>query len=190
MFVIVEQAARQFPGIRVYDKLPEDKCIPFCVFPIREDLPDVAPQTRLIAYGDIGYIAFAFALGCADYMRDPWYPEELFYRCLRFCPHGRYISWKGVYRLTEPDRLESNGQTAILSSKQFAIFNMLMLKQGQLVTREEAAKLLGNVELAKGRAVDMQISSLRNILIRMQGPKGYDDIQTVHGKGYRMNLQC
>jgi DNA-binding response OmpR family regulator len=140
-----------------------------------------------IAYGEIDAMELAFLCGCADYLVNPWLPEELFLRCTRRMPRNIIDFSRGRVRIT-PFALLSETAVIALSSQEYRILKVLADHINTIVPREVLIAGLGKVVGESPRPVDVHVSKLRKklrmcFLNRASGTLG-NPIRTSRGVGY------
>lgn len=126
--------------------------------------------------------------GADDLMTKPFSLHELRARCralLRRKREARLVLRAGDL---EVDRMEHTarraGQPVMLTNKEFALLEHLMLNRGQCVSRVELLDAVWNMEPAQTtNIVDVYVNYLRRKL--KDPPPGYL-IRTVRGQGYVM----
>ena len=140
-----------------------------------------------MCYGDSSYLKSAYAAGCADFLKDPWTPEELYFRVTRSIPHRR-ITIRGEHLLVSGQTLSNeNRQSIVLSYHESVLLRALSRQQGDVLTREALAYFLGVQTDKDSRLIDMHISTLRN-KIRKLLPSGtsVNPIVSVRRIGYTL----
>lgn len=156
-----------------------------------EVLRDLQQALPLLVLGQPEYLSEALALGCSDYLRDPWSPDELLARLGRRAQrmecalYGERIALRG-------DRLEARDREVTLEPGEVRMLRALMLAAGSAVDRGFLALLAGLPPGGEGgsRALDARISRLRRKvkLLLSNALQGRAIIRAVYGIGYR--LEC
>ena len=143
----------------------------------------------VIAHGPAGLMRTAFLAGCADYMSDPWTPEELGLRVQAALDRQR-ACWEfpwGPARMIHGELLTPGGRTA-LTHHEAVILRALLRQRGRPVPREALSFLLGGaggpaLRREASRRVDVHVSSLRR-RVRAAAPEAGRFIVCVRGQGY------
>lgn len=135
---------------------------------------DAAASVR-VAFGAVEDMERAFLMGVDDYLCCPWTPGELTVRVQRLISGGRETLGQVIVL---------GNATIVVSCAQAAIWRYLSRRPGRVIARNVLADIAGlAIDDGDGsRAVDMQIARLRRSL----GIYG-SSIETVRGKGYRLN---
>ena len=146
----------------------------------------------VIAYGPATAIRAAFLEGCADFMKEPWTLEELYFRVLQSC-RGRNerFSWGNleldglVVRLHLDSPADNNPTTLRLGVRQGALLDALLALRGTVVSRDILFYAMWEQTGDGSRAVDMQIHALRELLGAVLAELGGDlFIRGIYGEGY------
>ena len=166
------------------EPLPDDEVDLFVV--AARDIGDLAQRgVPVIAHGSIAFLRGAFLAGCADYLREPWTPEELALRA-RAVLSRQGSRWEfpwGELRLAGGELHTPRGRTA-LTHHEAVILRALLRQRGRPVPRAAFACLLGGGAGGLGsRSIDVHISALRRRL-RAVVPESGRFIVCVRGQGY------
>jgi two-component system response regulator CpxR len=154
------------------------------------------PVLMLTARGDDVDRIAGLEMGADDYLAKPFNPRELLARIraiLRRSGHeAREIS-TGMpsvrYRVGDVEMdtgtrsVDRDGKPVDLTAVEFGLLEMLLLKAGRTVTREELTRVvLGRPLAPYDRSVDVHVSKLRKKL----GPhySGDERIKSIRGSGY------
>jgi DNA-binding response OmpR family regulator len=127
-----------------------------------------------------------FDLGADDLMLKPFSLHELRARCRALLRRKREARLQLRAGDLELDRLDHTarraGQPIVLTNKEFALLEHLMLNRGQCVTRVELLDSVWNLEPAQTtNIVDVYVNYLRR---KLKDPPPGQLICTVRGRGY------
>ena len=153
---------------------------------LKADRPDI-PVIMLTARDSVTDTVAALEGGAADYMSKPFRFGELLARIrLRLrsptdaAPSDEIIV--GDVRLdTRKRRAFNAGREVDLSAREFALADVLMRNQGQVLSREQLLSLVWGYDFDPGsNIVDVYVGYLRKKL-------GAELVNTVRGMGYRVD---
>lgn len=121
------------------------------------------PVLMLTAMAESQHRITGLELGADDYLAKPFEPKELILR---------------INAILKRTKTTNKPAHTNLTTAEENLFNMLLAKRGEPISRAEIAKQ-SNIE---ERAVDVQITRLRK---KLENP---NQIVTVRGKGYKINV--
>lgn len=135
----------------------------------------------VFASGPPSLLAECLIAGCADYLREPWSIDELEARLSKHAGGpGSLLEeggrWDGT-TLTGP------GGQQILSPGLSSLLSLLLANRGACVPRQALYAVLGSADI-HSRSLDMQISRLRRIFIKLELALAALALQSAPG-GYR-----
>ena len=144
------------------------------------------PVLVLTARQEVDTRVRCFDLGADDLMLKPFSLHELRARCralLRRKREARLQLRAGDLELDRLDHTASRaGQPVVLTNKEFALLEHLMLNRGQCVSRVELLDAVWNLEPAQTtNIVDVYVNYLRR---KIKDPSPGHLIRTVRGQGY------
>lgn len=144
------------------------------------------PPTWLpvVAYGSKTALGAAFLAGCADYLREPWSPEELSFRVARVARCGDFSTAWGLVRIKANIVATEVGSTEV-SVFEYRILRVLLTQLGRTVPRQALYYTIWGRNGGVSRAVDVHVSSLRRKLATIADPAYTGPvIRSSRGLGY------
>ena len=148
-------------------------------------------EPATIFYGGIEHMGRALLYGCADYLAEPWLPEELFFRCGRLGKSSTLEYPGGLIEVT-PFALISADMTVAISRQEYILLRTLMRNMNSPVSRGVLYRILGrDADTSSARLVDVHMSSLRKKLkicgLGSGRRSGWEPIRSVRGYGYGLS---
>jgi two-component system response regulator CpxR len=151
----------------------------------------LTPVLMLTAKGDDFDRIFGLELGADDYLPKPFNHRELSARIKAIVRRMEYLPSASSQQVLHIDDLtlnpstqqvSCNGQQIELTATEFLILHMLMINQGQIVSKQDLSeKVMGRKLIAFDRSIDMHLSNIRRKLLSCnEGEK----IKTIRGTGY------
>ena len=137
----------------------------------------IMKEYPVFIYGPGQFIGEAMSLGAADYLKEEWQPDELFYRL------ERYFSY---FHPAEADTLPKE-ITDLLNHQEKVILSYLYAKQGIVVNREELQLHLWGKIKPQSRGIDMHICHIRQKILQAPSFHHVLSIETINGCGYLVN---
>ena len=142
------------------------------------------PIIMLTARGEVTDRIVGLELGADDYLPKPFDPRELVARIQRILKRSTAVSTSGAGNGLQIDersqRASLNGKILDLTTREFALLELLSTSPGKVWTRDQIMNALRGTDAdIFSRVIDISISRLRKKL------QPLDPITTVWGKGYR-----
>lgn len=126
-------------------------------------------------------------LGADDYIEKPFDILELMSRvnskARRFFKKQRIVRGNLILDIKKHE-FYKNGVLIELTNKEFEIIELLMKKNGEVVSREELFNHIWGNDVLESRTIDMHIKSLRQKINDTDGKI----IKSVYGIGYKIEL--
>jgi DNA-binding response OmpR family regulator len=152
------------------------------------------PVIMLTARGDVTDRIVGLELGADDYLAKPFEPRELVARLQAMYRRSQTVltpssaaSQLLVAGALELDRKQKEarlgGKSLLLTTSEFAALELLMLRAGESLDRDQIMEALRGIEWdATNRVIDITMSRLRQKL--GDDPKQPHFIKTIWGTGY------
>lgn len=148
------------------------------------------PQARVLilsANHSLDTKLSGFDLGASDYLTKPFHFEELEAR-IRVLLHRSFLQQCSTlhYGTLSVDTLRRTAhiqnQPLVLTAKELAILEYLLLNRGRLITHQELIEHIWNGDAnPMSNAIRVHLSALRK---KLRQALGHDPIQTKIGEGY------
>ena len=135
---------------------------------------DKTPAIFISAMTDLKTILKGFEVGGDDFIKKPFYPEELLVKVnLKLANKDKTIIVNGVAYHTKDEKIEKNGRSIYLGGIQLKLFKLFITNTNRIITKDELYEYL---EKPSGSALRFQINRLKN-------STGFD-IKNIRGSGY------
>jgi len=137
---------------------------------------DNTPTIFISALVDLETISQAFDIGAEDYIKKPFFPEELLIRIrAKFNQQSKTILYKDIKYIPKTGEIYQNGTPIHLSRMQMELFDYFMRNIDRVVTKDNIIEST-NIK---------NISALRVALTKLKQTTGLN-IKNIHGVGYRL----
>jgi len=137
---------------------------------------DNTPTIFISALVDLETISQAFDIGAEDYIKKPFFPQELLIRIrAKFNQQNRTILYQDITYTPKTGEIYKNNTPIQLSKMQMELFDYFMRNIDKVVTRENIIEST-NIK---------NISALRVALTKLKQTTGLN-IKNIHGVGYRL----
>ncbi len=151
----------------------------------------LTPVLMLTAKGDDFDRIFGLELGADDYLPKPFNHRELSARIKAIVRRMEYLPAAGTQQSLRcgnvtlspaTQEVSCNDQNVVLTATEFAVLQLFMVNQGQIVSKQDISeKVLGRRLAAFDRSIDMHVSNIRKKLMTHSDD---EKIKTVRGTGY------
>jgi DNA-binding response OmpR family regulator len=140
---------------------------------------DHTPTIFISAFIDLETITQAFKLGADDYIKKPFFPEELLLRIeMKLKKELEMIKYNNLDFNPENEEIFIDGEALHLSKMQMALFKIFIHNINRKVIKEDI------MELTSIRSE----SALRVAITKLRNTTGLN-IQNLHGIGYRLETR-
>ena len=137
---------------------------------------DNTPTIFISALIDLETISEAFTIGAEDYIKKPFFPEELLIRIrTKFNHQNESIYYQNIIYNPKTAEIYKDGIPIYLSRMQLELFDSFMRNINKTITKEDI------MELTSIRTV----SALRVALTKLKQTTNLN-IKNIHGVGYRL----
>lgn len=137
---------------------------------------DKTPAIFISALVDMKSIAAGFAVGADDYIKKPFFPQELLIRVnAKFMQINKNIIYKNLEYNPQTKLLKKSAKNISLGETQIALFEQFILNIGRVLDK---SILLECLEHPSDTALRVAINKLKNTLDL--------DIKNIRGVGYTL----
>lgn len=140
-------------------------------------------NVSIIGYGSQSLLKHAFLAGCKDYLKDPWTPEELFFRVTNNNKTTTFQFFQWNRLKFHPFFCTDSIKTVRFSKTEYIILYSLIKHRGEIVSKSTLSTIIGKNYTASSRAIEMHISSIRKKIGAIDTINA-SNIETIHGEGY------
>ena len=140
---------------------------------------DRTPTIFISAMVDLETIKKAFKIGAEDYIKKPFFPEELLFRIeSKFQIKQNIVTYKTLLYNPNTRELKKEGELLFLSKKQQELFHFFMT---HLNTTIEAQQIMEYSSIKSLSALRVAINKLKKVTEL--------EIRNIHGMGYRVETR-
>jgi DNA-binding response OmpR family regulator len=140
------------------------------------DADDQTPAIFISAMGDLAAIAKGFAVGADDYLKKPFFPEELLLRIdAKYSPKSHLIEYGGILYNALNHEVNRNGKLLVLGDVQLSLLSLFITNIGRTLSKESLLDLMEHPS----------DSALRVAINKLKHTTGWD-IHNIRGVGYRI----
>jgi DNA-binding response OmpR family regulator len=137
---------------------------------------DLTPTIFISALIDIKSISRAFNIGAEDYIKKPFFPEELLIRIrAKFKQKDRPIVYRDIIFYPKNKEIYKNKEPINLSPMQYELFSIFIKNRGKIIYKNY---LLEQTGIKSFSALRVAIAKLKQSLDL--------NIVNIHGVGYRL----
>lgn len=137
---------------------------------------DRTPVIFISAMSDISAISKGFLVGAEDYIKKPFYPQELLLRIeARFLRQDKILEFKNITFSFLENEVKREGKVLSLGSVQSAFLKLFISNIGRTISKESLFELMEYPSQ----------SALRVAINKLKQTTGWD-IQNIRGVGYRI----
>jgi DNA-binding response OmpR family regulator len=137
---------------------------------------DLTATIFISAMVDLETIRKAFQVGAEDYLKKPFFPEELLLRIERkFKEKNRDIVYKDLEYNPETKELKKEGKLLYLSKKQQQLFDLFITNQNKTL---ESDVIMEYSSIKSRSALRVALNKLKQLT--------QIEIRSLHGIGYRL----
>ena len=137
---------------------------------------DMTPTIFISALIDLETMKKAFKIGAEDYLKKPFFPEELLLRIeSKFQIKNSLVTYKKLLYNPDTKELHKEGEPLFLSKKQQELFHFFMTNFNRTIEAEEIMEYSSITSLSALRVALSKLKQLTRI-----------EIRSIHGVGYRV----
>lgn len=133
-------------------------------------------------------------LGADDYITKPFYLSELNSRIRAVLRRKQFdgtslLSFNEISVDTESRSVSINGNTIILTRKEYDLLLFFMINRNRVLTKEAIAEHLWEDNIDMSDSFDFIYTHLNNLRKKIRAAGGSDYIKTLYGMGYKFTAQ-
>lgn len=137
---------------------------------------DNTPTIYISAMTDMAAIAKGFSVGIEDYIKKPFYPEELLLRIeARFMPKNKTYSFDEISYNPHTDEVKRGDKILSLGEVQLPLLTLFIKNIGRTLRKEDLLELMEHPS----------DSALRVAINKLKSTTGWN-IKNIRGVGYRI----
>jgi len=137
---------------------------------------DKTPVIFISAMSDIAAISKGFSVGAEDYIKKPFYPQELLLRIeARFLHQDKVLEFKNITYSFLENEVKIEGKVLSLGDVQGAFLRLFISNIGRTISKESLFDLMEHPSH----------SALRVAINKLKQTTGWE-IQNIRGVGYRL----
>ena len=137
---------------------------------------DNTPTIFISALVDLETMTKAFKIGADDYLKKPFFPEELLLRISsKFKTKNNCISYKNLLYNPDTRELKSEGELIFLSKKQQELFHLFMTHLDETL---DVQRIIDDSDIKSLSALRVALNKLKQLTSI--------EIRSIHGIGYRV----
>jgi len=135
---------------------------------------DKTPAIFISAMTDLKTVLKGFEVGGDDFIKKPFYPEELLAKVnLKLAKEDKTIIFGNITFFTKDEKIEKNGKSIYLGGIQLKLFKLFINNTNRIITKDELYECLEKPSE----------SALRFHINRLKNSTGFD-IKNIRASGY------